>query len=298
MSEKKSDLAPRLITAAVAIPILLYIIFVAPKWGFFALLVWAGATSVWEYCSITYGDTNRGGKVATTIVGIGAFSTLYWSPESFIFALCGATIAIFLYFLFRYQDQKTVSHEIGASVTGLVYGAILVGTLALLNRDAGTAGPFWILLSLALVWISDTGAYFSGRAFGKRKLYEAVSPNKSVEGAIGGFLSTLAIAFGFNALFSLASDGVQTQLLGMSFLSVDLSWTPLTPVQVLILAIPANILAQIGDLAESLIKRAHGVKDSGTIVYGHGGILDRIDALIFAAPWVYYCFTMFSRTPA
>lgn len=298
MADKKSDLAPRLITAVVAIPLLLYIIFVAPDWVFFALLAWAGGTSAWEYCSISYGNTDRMGKVLTTFAGVGAFSTLYWAPSSFLFALCGSAVAIFLYFLFRYQDQQTVSQQIGASVTAIVYGALLLGTLAIMNRDAGAEGPFWILLSLAMVWMSDTGAYFSGRAFGKRKLYEAVSPNKSVEGAIGGFASTIAIAFGFNAWFSMASGGVSTDLLGLSFLHVELDWTPLSVTQVLMLAIPANILGQCGDLAESLIKRAHGVKDSGTIIYGHGGILDRIDALIFAAPWVYYCFTIFSQNPA
>jgi phosphatidate cytidylyltransferase len=70
---------------------------------------------------------------------------------------------------------------------------------------------------------------------------------------------------------------------------VELTWSELTVTQLLLLVIPANLLGQLGDLAESLIKRAHGVKDSGTIIYGHGGMLDRIDALIFAGPWVYYC---------
>ncbi len=294
MADKKSDLVPRLITAVVAIPILLYIIFAAPKWMFFLLLVWAGGTSVWEYCNITFGESNKGGVVLATLLGVGTYSTFYWAPEHGLGVACGSVVLVFLYFLFKYGDQKQVSHEIGSAITGIFYGAVLLGTLAFMNRDTGSAGPIWILMTLAIVWLSDTGAYFSGRAFGKRKLYEAVSPNKSVEGAVGGFIVSVAGVYGMNLGFAAAvGDGYTTQLFGIEFLTVDLAWKELSIGTMLLIAIPANILGQLGDLAESLIKRAHGVKDSGTVIYGHGGILDRIDALIFASPWVYYCVTFF-----
>lgn len=271
--KKKSDLLPRLITALVALPLLVALIAFAPHWGFFLFVLVAGSISIWEYCGITYAKDHGGGRILTVLLGAGLMSVLYFFPEYFLPAFVGTVLLLMLYFLFFFRDQEKVSHQIGSSVVGIIYGGLLLTFVALLGREAGDAGWMWIILTLALVWSSDTGAYFAGRAFGKRKLYPAVSPNKSVEGSIGGLLSTIAFAFGFDALFS-------------HFFAH--SWTELSALQILILAIPANILGQTGDLAESLIKRAHQVKDSGTIIYGHGGILDRIDALFFAAPWVYY----------
>lgn len=287
-TKKRSDLAPRLITAGVAIPILLYLIFAAPAWAFGLLVLWAAATSVWEYCNITYGTEHREGVWFTTAIGAALFGALYWRPEFLLTALIVATLLVFLFFLFRYRDQRHATHQIGSSVAGLVYGAIMFGTVGLLHRDAGPEGPLWIFLLLCIVWLSDTGAYFSGRAFGKHKLYQAVSPNKSVEGAIGGFLVSVGSAVGLNYLFPWL---VEHWAFAADTLALD--WTELSFLQILMIAVPANILAQCGDLAESLVKRAHDVKDSGTIIYGHGGMLDRIDALIFAAPWVYICYRNF-----
>ncbi len=294
MSKKKSDLGPRLVTAAVAIPILLYLMFVAPPMGFFLLILWAGPTGVWEYGNMTFGKEEPRLRNLATFLSAGVFCVMYWAPSHFIGALCGSALVIMLYVLFTWKELEAASEHIAKAITGIVYGALMIGTLALLSRDTGNANGFWILMTLALVWSSDTGAYFTGRAFGKRKLYPSVSPNKSVEGAIGGFFSTILFAFGFNALFTYgAGNGYQANLFGVEFLAVDLVWKELSWWQVLLMAIPANLLGQMGDLVESLIKRAHGVKDSGTVIYGHGGLLDRVDALIFAAPWVYYFYGTF-----
>lgn len=295
MSEKKkSDLGPRLLTAAVAIPILLYLIFVAPKWAFFTLIAWAAGTSAWEYVNITLGADKAAARWLTTLLGIGLMSVLYWAPASFLFALSAAVIGLMIYFLFKYESIETATRDIGACVVGLIYGGLLISTMALLNRDAGNAGPFWVFMAMSIVWMSDTGAYFAGRAFGKHKLYPAVSPAKSIEGAIGGFLSAILLAFlwdkGFTAM---AGEGLSTTLFGIEALKVDLQWKELGIINILILTIPANILGQVGDLAESLVKRSHGVKDSGTVIRGHGGMLDRIDALIFATPWVYFFYLTF-----
>jgi phosphatidate cytidylyltransferase len=271
--KKKSDLVPRLITALVALPLLVVLIAFAPHWGFFLFILLAGSIAMWEFCGILYGDDHRPGQIVTVVLGLGLMTVLYFFPDHFLPGLAATTLAIFLYFLFFYRDQEKVTLQIGGSITGILYGGILFTFIPMLGRDAGEAGWMWIIMTLNLVWSSDTGAYFAGSYFGKRKLYPAVSPNKSVEGAIGGLLTTIAFAFGANALFAHFFPD---------------TWTVLTPLQIFLLAIPANVLGQSGDLAESLFKRAHSVKDSGTIIYGHGGILDRIDALFFAAPWVYY----------
>ncbi len=279
---KKSDLIPRVITAVIALPALIALITLAPHWGFFALVLVAGAIAVWEFCGITYADEHPTGRLVTVALSMATFSLLYIDPfvdiDLILPTLAGAIIALFTYFLFDYRDQPRVSHYIGSSVTGLFYGAVLFGFIAFSGRDFGDAGPLWVLMTLALVWASDTGAYFAGRFLGKRKLYESVSPNKSIEGAIGGLLGSIAFVFIFDAIFNhFAAD----------------AWHSLSIGQVLLLAIPANFLGQVGDLIASLFKRAHDVKDSGTIIYGHGGILDRIDALILASPWVYFFATYF-----
>ena len=123
-------------------------------------------------------------------------------------------------------------------------------------------GAYWVILLLSVVWMGDTGAYFAGRAFGKHKLHPKVSPKKTWEGALGGLVASLgagALAAGW--------------------------YLPAFPWLGLVVAVlPAAILGQAGDLCESVLKRTCGVKDSGRILPGHGGILDRVDALVFAAP--------------
>jgi phosphatidate cytidylyltransferase len=154
-------------------------------------------------------------------------------------------------------------------ITGVFYVALLLTFVALLKKR-GEDGGAWVFITLTCTWFSDTLAYFAGRFIGPawpRKLYESVSPKKTVIGALGG--------------------------LGGSFLALvvaKLWYLPsLTWADCVLVAVPANALCQMGDLCESLLKRSVGVKDSGAFLPGHGGMLDRIDALLFCAPYV-YCF--------
>jgi phosphatidate cytidylyltransferase len=124
-----------------------------------------------------------------------------------------------------------------------------------------------VLLAFAVTWGNDTFAYFSGLAFGKHKLYERISPKKSWEGAVGGVAGALVGAFLVRS-FALPQLGVAAALA---------------------VALGGSVLGPLGDLSESMAKRAAGVKDSGRSIPGHGGVLDRIDALLFVAPWVYAC---------
>src|SRR5262249_52405670 len=134
-----------------------------------------------------------------------------------------------------------------------------------MRRDGGTDGASFVVLALMFSWLSDTGAYFAGRYLGKRKLYAAVSPKKTLEGAIGGLVGSVAGALMAHFLY--------------------LKSLPLA--HGIALALVAGAAGQAGDLGESLIKRSFGVKDSGGIVPGHGGMLDRIDALVVTAPLTY-----------
>jgi phosphatidate cytidylyltransferase len=138
--------------------------------------------------------------------------------------------------------------------------------LTVLRKTLGAPGSGLVLLALGLAWLADTGAYFAGRFFGRHKLYELVSPKKTIEGALGGLLGSLVWAV----------------VASVSFLRGVLPLAHAVP-----LAIAAGVLGQAGDLGESLLKRSTGVKDSGAIVPGHGGVLDRVDALIVTAALVF-----------
>jgi len=269
MSDSSSDLVPRLATAAVGIPVLLYLIIWAPAWAFFGLVAAAGSISVWEYCSITYGDSHVSGKVVATAVTVGVLAALAFTDYG-LEALVGAVIVVASYFLLTFTDRERSSQQMASSIMAVVYGSLFLGLLVPLH--AADQGAYWVILTLVTVWMSDTGAYFTGRAVGNHPLYASVSPNKTVEGAIGGLTGSFVGGLACNWIFPQIA-----------------TWEPLGLGRLALLVVPAAVLAQIGDLAESLIKRAHDVDDSGSVLYGHGGLLDRIDGLIFAAPWFYVC---------
>jgi len=151
----------------------------------------------------------------------------------------------------------------GKIVFGLLYICLPLGLLIFIDKHP--RGNIWIFFLLFVIFMTDTGAFYFGRIFGKHKLYPSVSPGKTWEGAIGGFLSSLLAVLIFSYFFPVYRLNV-------------FIW---------ILAASLSILSQVGDLAESLLKRNHGVKDSGKILPGHGGVLDRIDGLLFAIPALY-----------
>lgn len=269
MSDSSSDLVPRLLTAGVGIPILLYLIIWAPTWAFFGLVAAAGGIAAWEYCSITYGDSHLSGKVVTTVATLGVLGAMGFSDYT-LEALVGAVIAIASYFMLTFDDRERSSIQMSSSIMALVYGSIFLGLLLAIHE--AEHGAYWVILALVTPWSSDTGAYFTGRAVGNTPLYPDVSPNKTVEGGLGGLVGACIGGAICNWLFPLVS----------AWEAVGIGWLAL-------LVVPGAMLAQIGDLAESLVKRAHEVDDSGSILYGHGGLLDRIDGLIFAVPWFYVC---------
>jgi phosphatidate cytidylyltransferase len=141
--------------------------------------------------------------------------------------------------------------------------------------DRYPQGYLWIFFLLAVIFASDTGAFYFGRLFGKHKLHETLSPGKTWEGAVGGVLSSIIIALCF--LYLLRRYSLPLHEINICILT---------------LVVVLSIVEQIGDLAESMLKRSYGVKDSGNILPGHGGLLDRIDGLLFAIPvlYMYYHF--------
>ncbi|MCB9506055.1 MAG: phosphatidate cytidylyltransferase [Myxococcales bacterium] len=264
-----SDLAKRLVTAAVGVPALFAIAFLAPNWAVWALYWVAGTLGAWELARMTGGGApGPGGWAAVAAVAL-TLAALYWAPtESLLATVAVATLATLVVVVWTSPIDE-VAARAGSAFLTIGYATPLFGALVLTAGATGDARfsvaasqAGWVLYPMAVIWSGDTGAYFAGRAFGRHKLAPTLSPKKTWEGAIGGLLaSTLGgLAFG-------------------EWLLPELG-----PVRAAIIAIPAAAIGQAGDLVESAIKRATGVKDSSALLYGHGGVLDRVDALVFAAP--------------
>jgi phosphatidate cytidylyltransferase len=262
-----SNLKVRLLTAAVVVPPLMWLLFRGPAYGFFLLVLLAAAIASDELFRMTHaGDGIARAIGIVTTLAVAACLYLWGADPRVLLSLFFAVPLLGLMVpLWRLGDIRTAALRTFAGVTGPLYIGGLLTALALVRRDAGAVGPQYVFMCLTFAWLADTGGYFFGRFLGRRKLYEAVSPKKTRAGFVG-------------ALLGAELGG----LLGHFFY---LRSIPL--LNVVLLALVAGALGQCGDLVESLLKRSTGIKDSGSIVPGHGGMLDRIDALIIVAPVVY-----------
>jgi phosphatidate cytidylyltransferase len=275
----------RLATAAIGIPILLWMLFSAPWWVFpgFCLLAILRAshellrmTMVGEpllyawglFAALALAVANLAALLAGTQIPerMAVLEALGMPPGGAYGVAVGAvatTTVITALSVLLPLTRPEPNDRAGVRLAWLVAGPMYVGLLL-----AAVPGLFlvthgtWVVLAMGLAWGSDTGAYFAGRFFGKHKLAPAISPAKTVEGALGGLLASVLVA-------------VIWQLVWLH--------DELPLAHAVVLAMVANVLGQSGDLVESLIKRSTGVKDSGAILPGHGGLLDRIDALMFTA---------------
>jgi len=262
-----SNLKVRLLTAAVVVPPLLWLLFRGPAWGFFLLVLVATGIAADELYRMTHpadGVARAIGVVAT----LGTSAALYLGgndPRVLLTMLFVVPLVGLMVPLWRLGEIPTSALRTFAGVAGPFYLGGLLAALALLRRDAGNVGAEYVFMCLTFAWLADTGGYFFGRFLGKRKLYEAVSPKKTRAGFVGALL------------------GAELGALLAHF--VYLKSIPLE--HALPLGLVAGMFGQFGDLVESLLKRSTGIKDSGSIVPGHGGMLDRIDALIIVAPIVY-----------
>jgi phosphatidate cytidylyltransferase len=184
-----------------------------------------------------------------------------WMGHFFIFIL----LAILIFYLFFYRQIQLALLDCAVLALGVFYLAGFLGHLILIRQRPD--GDAYILFLLIVVWGNDAGAYYVGRSVGGKKLYPAISPNKTVSGSIGGFIV-----------------GV---LLG---LAVKVSLLPALPfLDVILLSLLLVLAGQVGDLVESMLKRSAGVKDSSRFIPAHGGLLDKLDGVAFAAPLLYYC---------
>lgn len=248
-----------------ALPLLLLFIYYAgPAW-FTGFVTLATAIGLYEFYAMSL-PQGRELEVRLALIGGSALVPLAWGFGPLGLQI-GLTVAVFgfaILLLFRFQDLKQVVHDLSLLLLGLLYVPLLLGHLALLHQLPW--GREWVFLVLLIVMAGDTGAYFTGVSIGCRKLYPAISPNKSIEGALGGLVGSLLGALLAKFWFFAALGYFDCVILGLGL----------------------GVLGQLGDLFESMLKRSFGVKDSGALIPGHGGILDRLDSLVFAFPPAYY----------
>ena len=253
-------LRQRIITAVIVAPIALALVLWAPGWLFalvMALLVVMGA---WEWSALAGFHVLK--IRAALTAGFAALLLIYgWAAGvpptgASLMLLCTVALAWWLFSLMWLAVWRVEFSPVTKLICGLL--TLLPALAAVVALRA--ASVRYLLVLLFLIWAADIGAYFTGRAFGRNKLAPAVSPGKTWEGVMGGALAAAAVA-------------------GAASL-----WLPVPPARFILISMCVSLLSVVGDLSESLFKRQAGVKDSGRLFPGHGGVLDRVDSLTAAAP--------------
>ncbi len=262
-------LKQRVLTALVLAPLAIWGILALPSHWLGLVFAFVMLIGAWEWTTLQSckSSLGRGLFVALIAAAIGLSFYLYQASPSFVpvlYAVACLWWLAALVWIVRYQGGHGVSDA--QRSTGMLIGLIVLvptwlGLVTIHHHSAN--GPYLLLYVMLLIWAADTGAYFAGRKWGKHKLAPVVSPGKTIEGAVGAMAASLAVALVGAAVFDLAV--------------AELLW--FLPLSLLVV-----IFSIVGDLAESLFKRRVGVKDSGSILPGHGGVLDRIDSLTSALP--------------
>jgi len=257
----------RLLTAATLLPILVLLIWWLPPFPFFLFLTAVILQVQYEFYRLVLRGTR------STAIGLSVtaavFLLAYVQPKASGAFIAAASVIALAAAMIESADMRRAAANAAGLIAGFLYPAALLAHLLLIDRlpfDA-PVGRGFILFLLAVVWGGDAAAYYVGRAMGRRKLAPAISPNKTVAGAVGG----------------LAGSGIIAG--GAAFLTPTLH---LTPMEGILLGGLLGGMGQVGDLVESMFKRGAGVKDSSALIPAHGGLLDKLDSVAFAAPGLYY----------
>ncbi len=269
-----SNRLTRILVSVFAIPVIIGVSYYG-KIPFLIFVLGIGLIAFHEFATMTlnkdiYVNFNVGMASVFLII-----ADSYFHYFNFKFLILLIVLVVLLNELFRNKESAILN--IGTTLTGIFYIGLFSSSIIDLRELFGAIeakynyGGYLIIAMLAAIWVCDSAAYFLGTAFGKHKLFPRVSPKKSWEGAIAGFVFAIITM-------------VIAKLLGLDFLS----WK-----DAVVIGMIVGFIGQTGDLVESLIKRDANVKDSSSIIPGHGGIFDRFDSLLFSAPAVYLYFTLF-----
>ncbi|MGD0938943.1 MAG: phosphatidate cytidylyltransferase [Terracidiphilus sp.] len=265
----------RIVTALILIPLVLVLVFLGPKWLFTLAVAGVATLAAWEFLGMAEKAGATPPRIAVVVAILGLFAGNFAWPDQTAAILGMLSLGLLIYCTFTRPVEQMMA-DVSASILSLLYLGFTLISLPALREQ--TNGPSLVAFLLCAVWAGDTAALYVGRAGGRHKMAPSLSPNKTWEGTLGSLAGSL-LATG--ALLGLA------HLLATQWDSAVLSY-PEDVWYWLGLAVVVNIAAQVGDLSESALKRSAGVKDSGSLLPGHGGVLDRIDAMIVAAPVLWY----------
>ncbi len=262
-------LKKRFLTALIGLPPLIVAIWFDVPLPWFSVLV-----AVWSLLAVNEFYRLSGVLKVASLTCFGFIWTLLFVISPHVAqiltvprVLSSAIVLSLVVLLFRRQKEGAFATWVW-TLAGMLYVGWLLSYLVALRLDGGRE---WVFLALFATFGSDTTAFFVGRAVGKHRLAPSISPAKTWEGAVGGVLGSIAVSLAVDAIFKM----------------------PLNYAQVIFFGLVVSVMAQLGDLAESLLKRNLGAKESGTLMPGHGGILDRTDSIIFAGVTAYYFFLAF-----
>ena len=260
-----NNLLVRAITAIIGVTIILSAI-IYNQWTFFTVFILINLLTLHEFYKLGQAAVRKPffvwGLIQSALIFTASYLTFSGNGDPVYFLiLAGFFSLIFVFAIFR-KDRTNIISCIAFSIMGIFYVSI---PISLVNAIAFSEGVYAFPLIVGLLfsqWANDTGGYFAGKTLGKHKLYEAISPNKTWEGSIGGFVLVLIITY-----------------------AISLFFENLTAVEWMGLGVVIAVFGSIGDLAESLFKRNLAIKDSGSSIPGHGGFLDRFDGLLLALPF-------------
>lgn len=256
----------RLITAAVALPVLGAAVVWLPPWGLAVVLGAVAAVGQWELYRMYFRE--RALPVAAWLACGAGLALVAAAPFGAApAALAGGVLVVLMARLLSPRPREDAIGEGAVAVLGLAYVAFLLSAVAVLRAQPD--GVRWVFYLLLVTWSGDAAAYFVGSRFGRTRLTE-VSPGKTVEGTAGGLAASVAAAY-----------------LGWTFAPLASPWDPLR------VGLLLGVLAVLGDLVESLFKRAAGVKDSSRLIPAHGGVLDKVDSFLFTGPALLYYLSVF-----
>ncbi len=268
------DLSIRGLSAVVYAPLLLALAYFGNPWLLIGMLV-LGGLALWEYVSLVRGMGLGVHRITAGALALGFFLwpySLIWAgyaelvilPPLFftVIVLCSLWVLL----LPRADSHAQTFTGWGMAVAGAMYVGWLLGHTVALRDYIYVRGELWLIFALVVTWAYDTGAYLVGRGIGKRRIFQHLSAGKTLEGTIGGAFIAVTVA----ALYA------------------QFTPFPLSPILAGLIGLATALVAQLGDLVESLLKRGGDVKESGTLIPGHGGVLDRIDSLLFTGPFMFY----------
>lgn len=258
----------RWITGIVLLSLIVGVLLVGGKWGILGLSILAVSLSQWEIAGLLGGRSDKKRTSLCCLLAAGMPPAALWGGSyGLLGAMVGSTLVFLGFETLGRGDPSGAGGEVGRRIFSLLYGGTLPCFFVLIWNLPD--GSHWLAWTIALIAAGDTAAYYAGSIWGKRKLLPKVSPGKTIEGAIAGLGGNVLAGMVYGAFFE-----------------------PVSGMKGLMMALSIGIAGQLGDLTESMLKRGAGVKDSGWLFPGHGGVLDRLDSLLFASPASFFWATL------